>query len=84
MGRESLRAGKSLQRPDESKPRQVVAGDRGLDVGGCHERRPSVWSRFESERSTPGNQITHVGRDHIDLSCVGSVRFESQPARDAG
>ncbi len=63
----SAGAGESLERPDESNTRQVVAGDCGLDMGRRQQRSPSAWSCFESNWPAPRDQVTYEGGHLVDL-----------------
>src|SRR4029077_19379946 len=77
-------AGGILERSHEPETGQVVAGDRGLNVGGRQQRRPRAPTGFESQWPAPRDQVAYEGGHLIDLGQVGGVPIESQPSSHIG
>src|SRR6185312_1049397 len=56
-----------LERPNEALLRQVVAGDRGLDVARRNHRRPRFGACFEPQWSPSRDEVAEVARHLVHL-----------------
>src|SRR5690242_13110892 len=53
------RAKATLDHPDEPLFRQVIARDRGLDVGRANQGGPCPRAHIEAQRTNPRNEVVH-------------------------